>query len=28
MQFLNRELPAVIAAIAAGEGGPLHDLPP
>ena len=28
MQFLNRELPAVIAAIAAGEGGSLHDLPP
>lgn len=27
-EFLGKELPAVLAAIAAGEGGPLHDTPP
>jgi hypothetical protein len=28
VQFLNRELPALIAAIAAGHGRPLHEPPP
>ena len=28
VQFFNRELPALIAAISAGQGRPLHEPPP